>query len=310
MRSTSDSGCPDRSCRRRSVSQLRPARPRNDPGTAPPSTVGPARATADPERSRQPTRTPPSVVQVTLPVRSRRFSSSSRAAPSLTCVTWVTQLLRPMADLGLRRLLKTLSMPMACEHPHTSFTGGTGGRPSDLQTGEEIRGNDRRDQRGRVGAHRMWQRSIEHHQHHRQQRSGDAVRRSAAAKRRETSAGAAPAGPAAAESGWCDKVKEKFGDIEGKTVSVYTTIIAHRGRAYQQVFEPFTECTGANVAVRGLQGVRGPGHRPRPVRQPAGHRDLPAARPAVAARQRHRRGQAAVRGPRGVRQGSTSPRTG
>jgi len=61
------------------------------------------------------------------------------------------------------------------------------------------------------------------------------------------SAGAEPTGPVSADSGWCDMVKEKFGDITGKTVGVYTTITGTEADGYVQAYKDFTACTGANV---------------------------------------------------------------
>ena len=61
------------------------------------------------------------------------------------------------------------------------------------------------------------------------------------------SAAAEPTGPVSAESGWCDTVKEKFGDLTGKSVGVYTTITGTEADAYKKAFPLFTECTGANV---------------------------------------------------------------
>ena len=73
-------------------------------------------------------------------------------------------------------------------------------------------------------------------------------------------------GPVNADSGWCDKVKENFGDLNGKTVGVYTTITGTEADAYRKAYADFTTCTGATVAVRGLEGLRGPGAGPDPVR--------------------------------------------
>lgn len=70
-----------------------------------------------------------------------------------------------------------------------------------------------------------------------------------------TSAGggsqAADAGPLPADSGWCDAVKAQYGDLTGKTVSVYTGIIAPEDVLYQNAFKLFTDCTGAKVAYEG-----------------------------------------------------------
>lgn len=58
----------------------------------------------------------------------------------------------------------------------------------------------------------------------------------------------ASAGPVSGDSGWCDTVKEKYGDLTGKTVGVYTTITGTEADAYKKSYQLFTECTGATVA--------------------------------------------------------------
>ncbi|WP_159792608.1 ABC transporter substrate-binding protein [Puerhibacterium puerhi] len=44
----------------------------------------------------------------------------------------------------------------------------------------------------------------------------------------------------------CSKY-DQFGDIDGKTVHVYTTIVDPEGAAHQASYEPFTECTGVEI---------------------------------------------------------------
>jgi len=61
---------------------------------------------------------------------------------------------------------------------------------------------------------------------------------------------AAPAGPAAATSDWCDQAK-KLGDITGKSVTVYSTIVAPEDAPYREAFKAFTDCTGATATYDG-----------------------------------------------------------
>jgi alpha-glucoside transport system substrate-binding protein len=44
---------------------------------------------------------------------------------------------------------------------------------------------------------------------------------------------------------------EKFGDLKGKSVSFYTTIVQPEDAAYIESFKPFEECTGATVKYEG-----------------------------------------------------------
>ena len=74
----------------------------------------------------------------------------------------------------------------------------------------------------------MQQQFHQQHELDRRPRAPDAVRG------RPAQAAAEPAGPVSADSGWCDTVKEKFGDLTGKTVGVYTTHHRHRGRRLQE----------------------------------------------------------------------------
>ncbi|MDR0848219.1 MAG: ABC transporter substrate-binding protein [Propionibacteriaceae bacterium] len=44
---------------------------------------------------------------------------------------------------------------------------------------------------------------------------------------------------------------EKYGDLTGKTVTVYATFIDTEGAQYEQSFKPFGDCTGATIAFEG-----------------------------------------------------------
>ena len=55
----------------------------------------------------------------------------------------------------------------------------------------------------------------------------------------------------AATSDWCEKAKAEYGDLTGKSVSVYSTIVTPEDAIYQKSWEPFTECTGAKVVYEG-----------------------------------------------------------
>ena len=57
----------------------------------------------------------------------------------------------------------------------------------------------------------------------------------------------ADSGPVSADSGWCDTVKEKYGDLTGKTVGVYTVITGTEADAYRKSYELFNQCTGATA---------------------------------------------------------------
>jgi alpha-glucoside transport system substrate-binding protein len=78
--------------------------------------------------------------------------------------------------------------------------------------------------------------------------STSAAATSAAASSATGSAGAsAAAGPVGATSGWCDAVKAKYGDLTGKTVSIYSVITAPEDAGYVTAYKAFTDCTGAQV---------------------------------------------------------------
>ena len=44
---------------------------------------------------------------------------------------------------------------------------------------------------------------------------------------------------------------QPFGDLKGKTVTIYTGIVAPEDAAYQESFQPFEKCTGATVKYEG-----------------------------------------------------------
>ncbi len=50
---------------------------------------------------------------------------------------------------------------------------------------------------------------------------------------------------------WCDTLKSTYGDLTGKTVGVYSTIVAPEDQPYIDSFKPFEECTGATVKYEG-----------------------------------------------------------
>jgi alpha-glucoside transport system substrate-binding protein len=60
-----------------------------------------------------------------------------------------------------------------------------------------------------------------------------------------------------------------YGDLSGREVSVYTSIVAPEDQSQKDSYKLFTTCTGASVKYEGLQGVRGPAARACPGRQPA-----------------------------------------
>ena len=68
----------------------------------------------------------------------------------------------------------------------------------------------------------------------------------------EASTGAAaPAGPVAASIPWCDTIKSTYGDLTGKNVGIYSTIVAPEAQPYIESFKPFEQCTGAKVTYEG-----------------------------------------------------------
>jgi alpha-glucoside transport system substrate-binding protein len=63
-------------------------------------------------------------------------------------------------------------------------------------------------------------------------------------------AGASPGGDAAAGEIDCAPYEE-FGDLEGESVTFYTSIVAPEDQPYIDAFVPFEECTGADVVYEG-----------------------------------------------------------
>ncbi|TKV57855.1 carbohydrate ABC transporter substrate-binding protein [Nakamurella flava] len=66
-----------------------------------------------------------------------------------------------------------------------------------------------------------------------------------------TSGSSTDGGTVGATSTWCEDVKSKYGDLTGKKVSVYTTIVAPEDQPYIDAYKLFTECTGAEVSYEG-----------------------------------------------------------
>lgn len=62
----------------------------------------------------------------------------------------------------------------------------------------------------------------------------------------------AAGGPSTAAAGGadCDALKA-FGDIKGKSVSVYTSIVAPEDKAHKDSYKAFTDCTGATIKYEG-----------------------------------------------------------
>ena len=65
---------------------------------------------------------------------------------------------------------------------------------------------------------------------------------------------ATDAGSPAASSGGDDACAAytQYGDLTGKEVSIYASILSPELEMYEAAFVPFEECTGANLEVRGL----------------------------------------------------------
>jgi len=67
--------------------------------------------------------------------------------------------------------------------------------------------------------------------------------------------GASASDSVAAPTGtWCDIVKSKYGDLTGKTVSVFTTISGTEATAYKNAYKLFNECTGASASYEESKG--------------------------------------------------------
>jgi alpha-glucoside transport system substrate-binding protein len=56
---------------------------------------------------------------------------------------------------------------------------------------------------------------------------------------------------AAAGGDFCAELKASFGDIKGKKISVYTSILAPEDKPYIESYKPFEDCTGAKVTYEG-----------------------------------------------------------
>ncbi|MET0864419.1 MAG: ABC transporter substrate-binding protein, partial [Nakamurella sp.] len=91
--------------------------------------------------------------------------------------------------------------------------------------------------------------------------AGSSTAASAAASGAESSA--ASSGSAAASTGgaatlpattdWCQHIKDTYPDISGKTVGVYTTIVAPEDTPYINSWKEFTECTGVTPTFEGTK---------------------------------------------------------
>jgi len=64
-----------------------------------------------------------------------------------------------------------------------------------------------------------------------------------------TSGGGAANVPA--EGDWCKALKDTYGDVTGKTVQLYTSIITPEDQPYKDAFKTWEQCTGAKVNYTG-----------------------------------------------------------
>ncbi|MDR1633618.1 MAG: ABC transporter substrate-binding protein [Bifidobacteriaceae bacterium] len=48
---------------------------------------------------------------------------------------------------------------------------------------------------------------------------------------------------------------EQYGDLSGKSISVYTTFVDVEGASYEESFKPFEECTGAEIKYEGSKSL-------------------------------------------------------
>jgi alpha-glucoside transport system substrate-binding protein len=48
---------------------------------------------------------------------------------------------------------------------------------------------------------------------------------------------------------------QKYGDLKGKSISVYTTFVDTEGASYEASFKDFTECTGAEIKYEGSKSL-------------------------------------------------------
>lgn len=53
------------------------------------------------------------------------------------------------------------------------------------------------------------------------------------------------------EDTWCDDLKSNWPDIDGKAVTIYTSITGQEGTSLQESWKDFTECTGATITYNG-----------------------------------------------------------
>lgn len=95
-------------------------------------------------------------------------------------------------------------------------------------------------------------------------------------------------------------VYEKFGDLKGKEVTVYTTIVAPEDGPHIASYKPFEDCTGVKIKYEGSREMEAQPARPRQGRQRPRHRLPPAARSAQD-HGCHRQGHPGSAGDRGQR---------
>ncbi|MDR2372715.1 MAG: ABC transporter substrate-binding protein [Bifidobacteriaceae bacterium] len=48
---------------------------------------------------------------------------------------------------------------------------------------------------------------------------------------------------------------DQYGDLKGKSISVYTTFVDIEGASYEESFKPFSECTGATIKYEGSKSL-------------------------------------------------------
>jgi alpha-glucoside transport system substrate-binding protein len=66
-----------------------------------------------------------------------------------------------------------------------------------------------------------------------------------------SSAGSSGGAAAGGSEDSCDTWKTVYGDIKGKTISLYTSIIAPEDQPYKDSYKPFEDCTGAKIKYEG-----------------------------------------------------------
>ena len=82
---------------------------------------------------------------------------------------------------------------------------------------------------------------------------------------------------------------EQYGDLKGKTVSVYTSIITPQDKPHIDSVKPFEECTGSTINYEGSGEFEAQLAEPDRGHQLPRHRLPPAARPAAALSSRRSR---------------------